>query len=329
MRLSLALEEGLTLPEQGDILVLNGGPEQDYADLDMARLHFVQPLRPAYEALENAGCRVDVAAKGPYAAAIVFLPRAKALARAMVAEACEKTPGGLIIIDGQKTDGIDSMFKECRKRATASAALSKAHGKLFWFTANDGFADWSVPETPREVAPGFVTRPGVFSADGIDPGSAALAAALPEKLGSDVADLGAGWGWLTAQILTRKDVKSVEVVEADHIALECARQNISDPRARFLWADATHLNGIHVDGVVMNPPFHTGRAAEPALGAAFIATAARILKPRGRLWMVANRHLPYETHLRELFQTVTELDGTSKFKILMAEGSLQKSRPQG
>mgnify|MGYP006896058370 CR=1 FL=1 len=39
-------------------------------------------------------------------------------------------------------------------------------------------------ELPRavEVAPGFVTLPGVFSADGPDPGSVALAAALPAEV---------------------------------------------------------------------------------------------------------------------------------------------------
>ena len=49
--------------------------------------------------------------------------------------------------------------------------------------------------------------------------------------------------------------------------------------------------------MIMNPPFHQGRAAEPDLGAAFIAAAARILKPHGRLMMVANRQLPYEAAL--------------------------------
>ncbi|NET52538.1 MAG: methyltransferase, partial [Merismopedia sp. SIO2A8] len=53
-----------------------------------------------------------------------------------------------------------------------------------------------------------------FSADGIDPASSILAAALPEDLGRQVADLGAGWGFLSAHVLTRESVGAVHLVEA-------------------------------------------------------------------------------------------------------------------
>ena len=68
-----------------------------------------------------------------------------------------------------------------------AGSFSKAHGKLFWFAGGD-FADWQ-NDAPSEIDGGFQTRPGVFSADAIDPASKALAAALPEKLGKQVADL--------------------------------------------------------------------------------------------------------------------------------------------
>ena len=67
-----------------------------------------------------------------------------------------------------------------------------------------------------------------------------------------------------------------------------------------------------------SPPFHTSRAADPALGRGFIAAAAAMLKPSGRLWLVANRHLPYETEARARFREVEELAGTDRFKILCA-----------
>ena len=68
----------------------------------------------------------------------------------------------------------------------------------------------------------------------------------------------------------------------------------------------------------MNPPFHQGRKADPDLGRAFIDAAARALKPKGALWLVANRHLPYESHLGQRFANVSEVAGTPKFKILHA-----------
>jgi 16S rRNA (guanine1207-N2)-methyltransferase len=83
------------------------------------------------------------------------------------------------------------------------------------------------------------------------------------------------------------------------------------------------LPGLALDVIVMNPPFHQGRAASPQLGAAFIAAAAQMLKPSGQLWMVANRHLPYEPALAAAFKTHSELPGTPGFKLFHAEGPLR------
>ena len=69
----------------------------------------------------------------------------------------------------------------------------------------------------------------------------------------------------------------------------------------------------------MNPPFHAGRSAEPELGQAFISAAANMLVASGHLWMVANRHLPYETLLGERFSAVSEVAGDNRFKVLHAQ----------
>jgi 16S rRNA (guanine1207-N2)-methyltransferase len=68
----------------------------------------------------------------------------------------------------------------------------------------------------------------------------------------------------------------------------------------------------------MNPPFHSGRKGMPEIGQAFLATAARLLKPAGNLYLVANRHLPYEARLRELFAQVQDVGGDSAFKLIRA-----------
>jgi 16S rRNA (guanine1207-N2)-methyltransferase len=167
----------------------------------------------------------------------------------------------------------------------------------------------------------------VFSADGVDLASALLADALPEKLSGQVADLGAGWGYLAAHVLTRPKVEAVHLIEAGHMALECARRNVTDDRAVFHWEDATRWESAHrMDTVVMNPPFHSGRAAEPAMGQAFVAAAARILSANGALWMVANRHLPYETELKIRFSDVEEIGGDARFKLFCARRPVRRRR---
>lgn len=142
-------------------------------------------------------------------------------------------------------------------------------------------------------------------------------------------DLGAGWGYLAARALTRPGITRLDLVEADHAALEAARRNITDPRATFHWTDArTWVSEARVDHVISNPPFHTGRAGDTALGQAFISAAARLLKPSGTLWLVANRHLPYERSLEDAFGEVRELDGPRSYKIFAASRPRHRS-PKG
>ena len=58
-----------------------------------------------------------------------------------------------------------------------------------------------------------------------------------------------------------------------------------------------------------------GRAAEIGVQSAGLLTGA------GRLWMVANRHLPYEAALAEHFADVAEIGGDNRFKIISATGA--------
>ncbi|NDW01576.1 class I SAM-dependent methyltransferase [Salipiger sp. PrR002] len=317
-RLSFALEGGLDLPSEGRILLLGAPGDFDASALPRERCTVVQRSAPDFAAWERRGWDVATAPEGEFAAAIVFLPRARDRAETWIAEACAAAKGGLVIVDGQKIDGIDTALKAVRKRTEVTGQVSKAHGKSFWFAATDALADWA--RGPAQLDGGQWTAPGVFSADGPDPASEALLAALPQKLGTNVADLGAGWGGLANGILTREKIGALHLVEADLVALDCARRNVTDPRAQFHWADALNWTPpALLDAVVMNPPFHTNRRkAEPSLGQAFIDAAARMLKPSGQLWLVANRHLPYETRLAERFRNSDEIAGDARFKILHA-----------
>lgn len=327
-RLQLALEAGLTCPEAGRIAVFHPRGGVDLAALPRARMLVIQPFRPDHDDYAAAGYEVvpRLPEGARFALALVCLPRAKAQARALVAQAAAVTDG-VVVVDGAKTDGVDSLLRALRKRFDPAPPLAKAHGKIFWFPADAGdLSDWRAQSLGQ--VEGFRTAPGVFSADGVDPGSALLAAHLPRKLGRVAVDLGAGWGYLAARALALDSgLERLHLVEADRIALDCAEVNLRDRRARFHWADARGWNPPEpVDCVVMNPPFHSGRAADPGLGRAFIAAAARILAPRGQLWMVANRHLPYEAELGAHFAQVAELAGDARFKILQAA---RPSRPRG
>jgi len=320
-RLSEAVAAGdVVLPPQGRIALYHPRAGLALDGLPLDRLHVIQPFRPDHDSFAAQGVETSIAPEGDYAAAVVFVPRARDHARALIADAAARVAGGPLIVDGQKTDGIDGLLRELRRHGSVGGVTSRAHGKLIVLEGGD-FAGWADPG-PRDVE-GFATRLGVFSADGPDRGSVLLAEALPALRGQ-VADLGAGWGYLSRAILESGDVAQLHLVEADAIALSCARENVTDPRAAFHWVDATTWRpDAPLDAVVTNPPFHNSRAADPGLGRAFLASAAACLKPQGVLWLVANRHLPYERALSALFRDTAEVAGDGAFKVLRAARPVQ------
>lgn len=315
-------------PPAGRVLLIGPGAADDLSMFDPAQTQIMQTRQPDHDMLAARGFQVVADAPNMADCAVVFVPRARDLARAWVALAASCLPEGASLwIDGQKTDGVDALIKELRPLAEVEPPLAGSHGKLARVIVPAGGwlpSEWAAQ--PHQVD-GFRTVPGVFSADAVDPGSAMLAAHLPDKMPARVVDLGAGWGWLSAQVLARPGCDVLHLVEADHDALACARENITDARAQFHWADALRFTLPEpVNGVVMNPPFHQGRRADPALGAGFIRSAAGLLTGAGRLWMVANRHLPYESVLADHFAQVEEIGGDSRFKIITATGAGRKKR---
>ena len=331
-RFSLLITDGPAGATDGPVLALHpvAAPELSaFGTVDC-----VQPDKAAAEGLIAAGHTVIDAARGPYALAMVLIGRSRDANRGLIAEAWSHTrPGGIVAMSGNKTDGIDALARALAAEGLDPASRPRAHGKLVWLVRGDTvppFLDaWRAAAGPRKEAAGFWTMPGLFSADRIDPGSKFLADNLPPGLSGHAADLGAGWGYLAARILAAAPaLASLALVETDRRALDLARRNVTDPRAAFMWADATRSAGLPrgLDVVVMNPPFHDGRADAPDLGRAFIETAADLLSPKGRLFLVANRHLPYERKLRERFRTVTTHADAGKYKILAAGGPTARSR---
>lgn len=319
-RFRLAIDaSAVSLPDDGTILFLRAPSDMDLGDLPMDRVAFSHGFKPEVDAWAARGA-LDWD-DSPVTAAIVRTSRVRALTLALLHQAIGAVPEGApVIVDGDKTDGVEAILKACRKEFAVGEVFSKAHGKCFSFPAPKHAPEgWRL--TARDVD-GFVTYPGVFSSDAVDPGSRLLADHLDGVKGR-VCDLGAGWGFLSRAVLSDA-VTSVDLVEAEGLSLRAARQNVTDPRATFHYADATTWTGGPFDWVISNPPFHTGRKGDPELGQAFIATAARVLTPQGRLRLVANRHLPYEATLRELFAESVVLADQGGYKVIEARKPRRK-----
>ena len=320
-RLTLALDAIGALKEP--LTILNAQPRFALSALKSAR--YQQKSYPLWSRLSQMGMTED---DGSFVhTAIIEISRNKIETQAMIARGyAQLEENGLLIVNGAKSDGIESHLKTLKKLVDIEEVISKDHGKVFWFFKSETphvFLKWIDTGKPTKNVDGYLTQPGVFSSEHIDNGSFFLAQLLP-PLSGRIADFGAGWGFLSKHTLELSpDIKSLDLIEADRDALNCARSNVMDPRSEFHWANATNLDVEPYDAIIMNPPFHQSRQRDDHLGRAFIRSAAKNLSPRGVLWMVANRQLAYEQTLKQAFTTGEIIKESPQYKIIRAE------RPKG
>jgi 16S rRNA (guanine1207-N2)-methyltransferase len=278
-----------------------------------------QSFKPFADALSEAGLEPGSATDAERFDLVLLLPsRQRDETRALLVQAANRVSArGSILTAAANNEGARSLQDDAARLFGSVHSISKHKCRAMWSDASARRLDtdladaWTQAAAPRLV-PGTTLygAPGVFSWDRIDPGSALLAAYLPADLQGRGTDLGAGWGYLSAQVLQRcAGVHALHLYEAERMALDLARRNLAEllcsgstqPTVEYFWHDVRRGLQHEYDFVISNPPFHVGRADEPDLGRQFIRAAAAALRPGGRFWMVANRHLPYESELRQWF----------------------------
>ncbi len=324
----------------------------------------VQSFKPEVDALQRAGWTLvaresALTASDLFPLVLVLPPRQRDEARALMAQAfAHCAAGGVVVACMANDEGAKSGEADLKRLAGLAGSTSKQHCRVFW-AINDAtvidealLAEWSTLDAPRPIADArFISRPGVFAWDRIDIASQLLAAHLPNDLRGRAADLGAGFGYLSVELLQRcPGITALDLYEAEARALDLAKTNLervnvdlanlslanANPanaaalRALdFHWQDVTAGVSQRYDVIVTNPPFHAQQsAARPDIGRAFIEVAAEALLPGGRLWLVANRNLPYELALDASFGSARIVAQQQGFKIIEAIKAAPTKTPQ-
>lgn len=332
----------VTLPPRGDVLFLGARAGTWAHDLANPGWTCEQSFLPFANELARLGLQVREPDPGETFSLVLLLPRRQRdERRAMFGRALRHlAANGTLLASVANVEGARSAESDLAQLAGPVQHVSRHKCRAFWVVLDPAVVDrnlleaWLALDVPRLVTNNYVSRPGLFAWDRIDRGSALLAEHLPGDLYGHVADLGAGYGYLGAQVVARcPQVGALDLYEAERRALEPARFNLQRALRAAVehhgrrpvavdvrWHDVTLGLPGRYDAIVSNPPFHQGRADLPQLGQAFIRSAADALQPDGRLLIVANRHLPYETLLRSRFGEVRALAERDGFKVIEARG---------
>ena len=253
--------------------------------------------------------------------------------------------GGRLYLAGANNEGIKSAIGDCVELFGPEVLLAyKRSNRVVSFTRRPA-PQGNLPESYRTpgIASGTFnefaiqvkdelymarTRPGVFSWRGLDAGTRLLLDVLDVRVTDVVLDVGCGYGVIGMVAAKRALNGQVTLVDVDWLACECARATLSRnniSRAEVLLGDGlAAVAGRVFTLVVSNPPFHSGHAVNYDAVEAFVCEAHKALKPRGRLVLVANRFLPYDRLMTQLFGSVTKLAETPQYHVLHAEKSYQR-----
>jgi 16S rRNA (guanine1207-N2)-methyltransferase len=228
-------------------------------------------------------------------------------------------PGGALYIVGPKDRGIQSFGKRMQTTFGNMEVLEIKKGWRVLRSIQRSIKESQPSEDELQI---LTTLLPIFAAGRLDEGSQLLLESLEVHQNDRALDIGCGAGYLGFEVARRASEGHVTLVDVSLAAVDVARYNGQA-------AGLTNIEVLASDGakavlhqrfdlVVTNPPFHQGGLQTLEIAERFIREAAQVLRPQGRLYLVANRFLKYEPTLQQHFKQVQEVGGNSRFKVLLA-----------
>ncbi len=167
----------------------------------------------------------------------------------------------------------------------------------------------------------------VFSRDSLDIGTRFFLQHLPVNQDiDDIVDLGCGNGVVGLIAASKNPQAVIHFVDESYMAEASARINFQamgdERQASFKIGDGlTDFKSESVDLILCNPPFHQQHTVGDQIAQSMFRQALRVLRPKGELWVIGNRHLNYPVDLKKLFGNSTVVAANAKFTILKSQKS--------
>jgi 16S rRNA (guanine1207-N2)-methyltransferase len=265
---------------------------------------------------------------------LMINPKGRTYARLLIEAAYRALPpGGRFFFAGANATGAESIAADVGAifGGKAVTVANKARSRVCRIERDDA------PPEQRDLTYNTFTvgdltlfaLPGVFSADALDDGTAMLLDTLDEDVCADkrVLDMGCGVG-VIGFAAARHGASQVDLVDANWLALDCARRgaqaNDLETRCRVIPSDLYSDVAGEYDLILSNPPFHIGHGVDTLATHALIAgarerlTTGRKAGRGGALRIVANRFLPYDKALIEVFGACRTIAEDTRFRVLEA-----------
>ena len=271
--------------------------------------HFISNAKDTLKEAKNLGFVISTILNRYYDIIILELTKSREtnLGLVALAEECLKD-GGKMIINGDNKIGIKSFLQNISYQWPPEITMIKKKGRIALYQKKKQlFGRWKKYQGFDKNNDGYYTRCDMFSPKEIDKGSQKLVSVFSTKLYGEVADLGAGWGYLSKEALRLNNkITRITLFENNYSAYLASKKNIDDKRATFRWASLENIRNLRLrfNHVICNPPFHSGPRKDIELLKSFIFYSSRLINPRGSVWMVFVSGVYFENELKEHFDNI-------------------------
>ncbi|MEA3408685.1 MAG: methyltransferase [Chloroflexota bacterium] len=268
------------------------------------------------------------------------LPKGRSFARLLLLQAFNALKSkGRLYLAGPNRGGIKSVIGDAEKLFGPASVLAYKGGNRIALLQKNGQKD-PLPRIYQEpgIAPHTYrtfqvkvnqesltayTRPGVFSWKHLDAGTRLLLETIHIRETDHILDIGCGYGIIGVYAARQATKGFTTLVDVDVLACDCARRSVAAnniERAQVVLGDVLPPASEEAYSLILsNPPFHTGHDVTRDTARAFIHKAFQALQPKGRLVIVANRFLPYDDIIEDVFGSVNLLHQTPKYHVMEAQ----------
>lgn len=261
-----------------------------------------------------------------YDAAVVFLPKSKGELDLVLAYITPMlTKGADLYLVGEKKGGIASASKKLNGYGSNNSKLDSAKHCQLWHvslgvdTKPFNLEDWLEVSSLsfNDVSLKIAAIPGVFSFAELDEGTALLMEHMFTRLEGRILDFGCGCGVLGAYTKKLNPDIQLEMVDINLLALLCAEKTLAmnNLEGRVYPSDGWDSIEGRVNGVVTNPPFHSGIATEYQTTEYFIHKAKDKMAKFAPFLLVANSFLKYAAIIEKTFGRCDVLAENRKFRV--------------
>ncbi|UDG81783.1 Ribosomal RNA small subunit methyltransferase C [Candidatus Profftia lariciata] len=230
--------------------------------------------------------------------------------------------GTKIFIIGENNAGVRSSVNIIKtfgslKKIDGAYRCSLYYGcleKKCSFNMKDWWGTYQIEELT------IATLPGIFSCDGLDIGSELLLSSIKLDMYSKVLDIGCGTGVLSAIIAKRYPHIRLTLTDVSAVSLNASYVTFITNNIQGIIIPSNVYSNVtgYFNTIISNPPFHNGIHMNLSVAKKLIYGAVNHLYIGGKLYIVANKFLPYQQMLDDVFGTHEIISEAGCFRVYLA-----------